>query len=679
MFLKGQRSKIRALFLSAVAPSVLVEPANAQLAAEAGDADLEVISVKGQTIPQSNTSFSTTVLSTDDIQFKRVFEVNELLEDVPGVSVRDYGLGGVASQTIIRGFGNGAHGGDLGVVIDGIPLNEANSHADGYVDLNVIVPLEISNLIVYRGPVSALYGNFNRGGLLAFETRKSGNYAQVDTLVGSFEQFDIQGAAGIEVGERQAYNVAAQYYRTDGFRAQSEAERATISLRGSWQITDKFDASLSVRGHTADTNSAAYITLDQFAVDPYGVDPRTKNDGVDKDFGIIRLDLGYQLGDTSKILAYAYTTQQDFTRWFSRGGATAPTWRQREETYDRSVFGGGASLNGRLSVGERQIAYAVGIETFNESTDFQFFEDVDFRQRRFPAEFDRESTLKNLAFFAEADADIIEGLNLSVGIRVERFDGDCTPLGPETGTEPCGTFESVTNAAPKVGLRWQVFEPLQLRFSYSEGFALAEGFAKFATGAQNLNVNGLKQLEIGALLTPMENFQLDVSLYRISSTNEITQLTPGEFVNFGKTIRRGFEASLTWQPNDIFNLRAVYSYAESDIDENPNAALVGNAVTGVPDHTATVMADLFPIKPLRLTGTLRYVGEYFYNSANTLVSEDYTLVDFDAFYTLPTQLDAQLFFSVDNVADNTYATTFFSIGVSPGAPRTFLGGVQIGF
>jgi hypothetical protein len=42
------------------------------------------------------------------------------------------------------------------MVIDGIPLNEANSHADGYVDSTVLIPLEIGGLTIYRGPVSAL-------------------------------------------------------------------------------------------------------------------------------------------------------------------------------------------------------------------------------------------------------------------------------------------------------------------------------------------------------------------------------------------------------------------------------------------------------------------------------------------------------------------------------------------
>ena len=51
------------------------------------------------------------------------------MRQVPGVELRSYGLGGVVNVITIRGFNGGAHGGDLGMVVDGIPLNEAMSHS----------------------------------------------------------------------------------------------------------------------------------------------------------------------------------------------------------------------------------------------------------------------------------------------------------------------------------------------------------------------------------------------------------------------------------------------------------------------------------------------------------------------------------------------------------------------
>jgi outer membrane receptor protein involved in Fe transport len=640
---------------------------------------VDTITVKGQIFRGVESSYSATNISTEDIRIKRVYEINELLEDVPGVSIRDFGLGGVASSTVIRGFGGGAHGGDLGVVIDGIPLNEANSHADGYVDLNVVVPLEVKGLTVFRGPVSALYGNFNRGGLIALETRNSGNYTELDVTAGSFDSFDAQAAFGKEVGDNQAYNFAAQYYRTDGFRPQSVADRGTVSGRGSFQISPEIDLSLSGRYHEAEAESAAYTTLEQFQTDPYGIDPRVQNDGADKTFGTLRADLGFILNDTNKVLAYAYGTQQDFTRWFSRGGAEAPSWRQREETYDRDVYGLGTSLNGQMNLAGRNISYVAGIEHFDETTEFQFYDDLDNRRRVFPAQFNRESTLTSNALFAEADIALTDRLDLSLGVRADEFDGDCDTLGPETGTAPCEELDTVSNVSPKVGLRAQVLDQLQLRASYSEGFALASGFAKFASGAQSLEVNELRQYELGATFKPISSVNLDLAVYDITSSNEINEVTPGEFVNFGETSRTGFETSLSWDMSSQFQLQAVYGYADSEVEENLNPALIGNRVNGVPDHTATLIATYFPVPDIRLTATGRYIGEYFIDSGNTTKAPDYAVLDLDAAYSLNTKTPTQLFVSIDNVTDNVYATTINSLGASPGAPRAVFAGVQVGF
>jgi len=66
------------------------------------------------------------------------------------------------------------------------------SHADGYVDLNVLVPLEIDTLSVIKGPVSALYGNFNRGGLVNIQTRKTGSYREAELALGSDQLADLR-------------------------------------------------------------------------------------------------------------------------------------------------------------------------------------------------------------------------------------------------------------------------------------------------------------------------------------------------------------------------------------------------------------------------------------------------------------------------------------------------------
>lgn len=112
------------------------------LYAQSAAIPLDQVVVKGQALRGANAPFSVDALDAARIRELRVSHPGELFRQVPGMAVRNLGLAGVADSIVMRGFGGGGHGGDLGVVIDGIPLNEAMSHADGYVDLAVVVPLD---------------------------------------------------------------------------------------------------------------------------------------------------------------------------------------------------------------------------------------------------------------------------------------------------------------------------------------------------------------------------------------------------------------------------------------------------------------------------------------------------------------------------------------------------------
>jgi outer membrane receptor protein involved in Fe transport len=638
------------------------------------------IVVKGQALRTEAPAFSTTSFTSDVIAERRVTEVEELFREVPGMNVRDYGLGGVANQVVIRGFGNGSHGGDLGFVVDGIPLNEANSHADGYADINVLVPLEVGGLTVYRGPVSALYGNFNRGGLIAFETRKGGEYAEADVSAASHGTLDAQGAVGLGLGSAGRLNAAAQVYRTEGFRPQSEASRATLAGRYALVLSPRLDVALSTRLHASEADSAAYLTPAQFAADPYGIDPRAQNDGSEKAFATLRADVNYTIAPELRLLTFAYTTRQDFTRWFSRG-PVAPTalWRQREETYDRAVYGLGANLNGGTAVAGLPLNFVVGVEGFEETTEFQFFEAELNRVRVNAAQSDRESRIESLSAFGEVDLEVTDRLDLSLGFRADRFSGDCRRLGPETGTDPCDSFDAVSKVTPKLGAQFELTPALRLRASYAEGFALPEAFAKYAPGARSLEPTTFSQTEVGVVLTPVDALELDLVAYRSESSDEIRTVRPGEFENVGATLRTGIEASATWTPTDAFEFTAVYGYADSEIEENGNPALLGNRVAGVPDHTGTLAARWKPTAAIRFDAVYRYVGEYALDAANTQTSKRYELLDVGVSYAVDARTPFRLYADVDNVTDEVYASSASLTTIAPGAPRTFRAGVQVGF
>lgn len=639
------------------------------------------VEVKGQTVRGAAASYSTSTFDQQEIQDQHISKPEELLRKVPGMNVQDYQLSGVGNAIVMRGFGGGGHGGDVGVVLDGIPLNEAMSHADGYVDFNVIVPLEIDRFTVFKGPVSALYGNFNRAGLIAVETRKHGEYKDVDVSVGSHRTLDAQAALGFALGEGESLNLAAQHARTDGFRPQSDARRSTLAGRWSKQVTPGLEVALSGRLHEADGDSPSYITASQFAADPYGKDPRAMNDGASKHFATLRADVQYALAPEVKWLSFAYTTRQDFTRWFSRpvgGGA----WRQREETYDRTVYGAGTSLNGRSTTALTPLNWVAGVETFRESTDYGFYDGLANRVRTAPAGNDRHSRLNSLSAFAEVDAPVHPLFQPSAGLRWDRFTGDCRLNGPETGTDPCGPLAKAQHTSPKLGVRSQVLPGLLLRASWSEGFALPSTFAKYALGADRLDPNIFRQTEIGAQIRPAQGVVLDIAAYRLTSTDEIRTVAPGVYENYGSPRRTGVEASALWSVARSVDLSLTYGSAHSRVTENGSAALVGKQVAGVPRYTATVGAAWRPVADWEGTVTWRRVGRYAVNADNSVNDGGYATWDVGVNYT-PPATRYRVYATVANLSGKAYATSASVIGgtqlFAPGAPRTVKLGVQAQF
>jgi len=645
---------------------------------------LEPIVVKGQALRGARLPYSVSPFTGAEIRDQQVSHPQDVLRWVPGMHVRSLGLGGVADPIVLRGFASGAHGGDIGFVVDGIPLNEAMSHADGYADLSVLIPLEIDALTVLRGPVSPLYGNFNRGGLVVIDTRKGGVYRQGDFSVGSHGSGDAQVALGARLADHQHLNLAAQATTTAGFRPQSAHGRATLAARWSIDLSPALQLALSGRAHRAEADSAAYLTQGQFQTDPHGIDPRVQNDGVERRFTTLRIDLNYGPSPDLRLLTFAYQTRQDFTRWFTRPTSADPAanWRQREESYARRVFGAGLSLNGRSSVAGSTWTWVAGLETFRESTDTLLFDGLSRRERVDPAQLDRRATLHSTSTFGELKAPLHPLLQPTLGLRHDRFSGDCTRLGAETGTAPCGPLAELDHLSPKIGVRSDLLaQTLQLRASWAEGFALPGGFIKYAIGAADLRPNVFRQTELGTTLRLPGGVQADLAWYRIDSSQEIRTVAPGVFENFGATRRDGLEASLHWSPLDDLQVSLAWARADSAVTRNANPALLGKRVTGVPADARTLGLAWSPPAGLGASATLRSVGRKAVDAANSIDHAGYSTLDLGLTHSGrwgSTRYRAHL--RVDNALAHTHASSKFLIGgqlmYGPAAPRSVRVGVQ---
>lgn len=693
MRLQSTRRPAGGLLACAAAAACATTPSLVLAQTQTAGVEPQRIEIKGQGLRDASAAYSTTVIDAQQVRDAAVTQPEQLLRQVPGVEVRNYNLGGVVNVIAIRGFNGGAHGGDLGMLIDGVPLNEAMSHSDGYADLNVIVPLEISRFEVFRGPVSALYGNFNRGGLIAVESRRGGRYAQADVSLGSFETVDVQGALGAGLGAGD-FNGALQVFRTGDFRPDSKFTRTTLSGRWTLPLSAGSSLALSARWHKGDWDSASYLLKSQFdAGDPYGKDPRVRQDGGSKNFGSLRADYNTALGGEIKLLTFAYATQQDYTRFFTRP-LNASTWSQREETYDRSVAGLGFSLNGTHKPGGIELVWVAGAEAYRESTDYLFFEGLQARTRTAAAVYDRTYDFDSRSVFGEVVATVAPWFKPTLGIRHDRFSGECVRR-TETGTDPCARLNDASRTTPKIGFVSSLMPGLDLRASRAEGFALPPGVAKYAPGGAALEPTVLVQTEVGAAYR-VKWLRADLTSYRITSSNEVRTVSPGAYENFGRTRRKGVEAALTVLPMADVELSAVATRTRTAVLENANAALVGKQLTGVPASGLTLSAALRPSSGWGGSVEWRRVNASAVDAPNALFYGAFRTFDVGVHYQGEGSLFGgsaggssaaaarwRVYARIDNATDRVYASNAFLIGgqqlVAPAAPRSIKLGLQADF
>ena len=139
----------------------------------------------------------------------------EILEAVPGLIVTQHSGEGKANQYYLRGF-NLDHGTDLAIWLDGMPVNmRSHGHAQGYADINFLIPELVQSMLVRKGPYWAQEGDFSSVGALrlAYADRLEKNV--VLGTGGSFGYWRGLAAGTMEAGNG-TITAAGEIVRYDG-------------------------------------------------------------------------------------------------------------------------------------------------------------------------------------------------------------------------------------------------------------------------------------------------------------------------------------------------------------------------------------------------------------------------------------------------------------------------------
>lgn len=635
---------------------------------------LEEITVKGQAMHREDLPTTVNIIDEEKFESHHGIRTEELLNEVPGIYISNYDKGGVANVIRMRGFTSGGHGGDVGVFVDGIPLNEGESHADGYADMNVIIPLEIDHLEIYKGPSSALYGNFGRGGVLAYYTKRGGEYGKLATEYGSFGTYDFQGALGGKLNDKLSNNTAFQINHTDGYRDHSDWDRMTASTRFSYDVNDKLDVSLALRAHKSTWNGSNNIPQSQFDNDDTvtKVPPNHQDDGGNKKFMTQRFDAGYSISKELRLLYWAYATQQDFRRFQTRN--MYPSY-QMEYYYDRNVLGTGTSLNLDTNLASKRLSGVLGAEVYDEITDTDVWS-TNNRQRQSHTQ-RRRFDIITYSMFGQTEYEVSRYFRPMVGLRYDTFGGQLDNNDPGK-TSQSYDMNDFKQFSPKVGFRSMLLDNVDLRASYCEGFSLPSSSTKFDPAMQVDPVT-LKQYEVGLNYKLKKLLRFDVAYFVLDSEGEVLEnpIGSGTYTNMGKTRREGVETGVTVFPLTGLEVFATLTINDSEILTNSTKSLEGKEVVGNPHYMTNLGAQYTWANGLGCRLNWRKVGDYYIDAANKYSYDGYNLVNGSVFYTIPGEGSRKykISLSVDNIFDERYAD---SVSYSEGTytyavawPRTY--------
>ncbi len=176
----------------------------------------------------------TTVRGTD-FKNQPLVTVREMLQFSPGVSFKQ---GNGLRDIVISIRGSSARNGfgvrNIVMLEDGFSVTQP----DGLSRTDLTDPHAYAGVDVYRGPSSALFGNFANGGAINFRTRTGAEIDGVDYGVetGSYGYLNNFAAIGKKV-DNVDIAVFASDVRQQGFTLHTRGDTQTVNATARWQVT----------------------------------------------------------------------------------------------------------------------------------------------------------------------------------------------------------------------------------------------------------------------------------------------------------------------------------------------------------------------------------------------------------------------------------------------------------
>lgn len=581
-----------------------------------------------------------------DISERPLLRVGELTEVVPGMIATQHSGSGKANQYFLRGM-NLDHGSDFSVFLDGLPVNfRTHAHAQGYLDLNIIIPEVIESIGFRKGPYHSEVGDFSLAGTSAFTTYDQLERNFIEIQLGSFNERRL--VTGLN---HQAFKsnllFALELQNKDGpWELPENLDKLNLFLKSSTQLaTGDLKNSLFVY-------SSSWNGTDQI--------PQRWVDQGNSRFSFIDQDIGGQ----SQRFAWIsnFTTQTSTLRAFLSSYElnlfSNPTYflndpivgDEIEQEDARSQFGLFGERIFHYDINDRHADIILGMDYRYDEIDAVNLFGTNNRDRH--SNFSSaQATVKSLSIYIDNEIYLTEQLRARGGFRGEFFNNDVlTPILSNSG--------QVSDAllSPKFSLSYLLNDSIEIYLNAGKGFHSNDARGTTLsidsiTGEQmerqNVFARGMGR-EIGFRYERGSQFNMAINLFELELDSELifvgdagtTEPTDG-------SKRQGIEFIAFWEPRiglafDISGAKTSGRYTNVPITES-----------FIPDaHELTLAAGVTQLFGNGGSASLRlrHFGDAPLTTNNEVRKSGTTIVNFGLEY--PVSEDDGIKFEILNLLDS---------------------------
>ena len=605
-----------------------------------------------------DTPASVSVITEKEIKQRKATTTEEVLQYSAAIHTDYYGTDDRNDYFQIRGF-------QATTYRDGLTLGTMRGVREE--------PLAYERVEVMRGSNSTLFGMGDPGGSVNFVSRQPKFERIAETSIG----FDSHGSK--EVGFDFGNEIAGQdlAFRFTGKLRDGKREYdfskddETFLMAGlTWRPTEQTSLSviLDYLERDATPNSGGYPLGRDFNRSNFFGEPDFNYQNVERSSASMLLthDFGNGLSLRSNL---RYSDMSDSFGYVYLAGYVAGSSTLLHRDYygaatDAEELIGNVILQYDTNLGQVASSTLAGIEFREAKThDISFYEwrgagTIDVTNPVYtggPTSITQLSNYKSdysaKSLFVTQNFSFDERLIVTAGLRRDYL--DLSQNGIYWGA-PVNDSDSFGETSGRFALTYKVTDDISVYASYVESVAPPRIGVKAERG---------EQYEVGAKYAPEGmNAIFSASVYDLTKNNiSVTVLSPNappSIQTVGEARVRGLDLEARTEINDNLSLIGSYSYMKTEVVSAGTGSIAeGKEFTAAPRHMASVwatyrMADVLPQGEMTAGLGLRYLGAYYYDTANLQKGPDALLVD--ASLAMDLNESTSLTLNVSNLLDEQH-------------------------